>query len=166
MAPTSRFGLGWDVAGIVDAVGPDVTRWRIGDRVIGLRDLLRLTELGAADVLTDANDLGSTVRDIVPGGVDTVADAAVLGVGAHDALRGKGTFVALVAALVDAAHLTPRIATTVALTEARRGHEPAEQRGLRGKVALRPCARAETLTLDAGRRRTGRPARAPPPSPG
>lgn len=28
--------LGWDVAGVVDAVGPQVTAWRPGDRVLGM----------------------------------------------------------------------------------------------------------------------------------
>ena len=31
-------GLGWDVAGTVAAVGDDVTRWSVGDEVVGLRD--------------------------------------------------------------------------------------------------------------------------------
>ncbi|MFB4300424.1 NADP-dependent oxidoreductase [Actinomadura sp. NTSP31] len=33
-------GIGWDVAGTVEAVGPDVTRFAAGDPVIGLRDRL------------------------------------------------------------------------------------------------------------------------------
>lgn len=31
-------GLGWDVAGTVEAVGDDVTRWSVGDEVVGVRD--------------------------------------------------------------------------------------------------------------------------------
>jgi NADPH:quinone reductase len=31
-------GLGWDVAGTVEAVGEGVTRWSVGDEVVGLRD--------------------------------------------------------------------------------------------------------------------------------
>jgi NADPH2:quinone reductase len=33
-----RFTLGWDVAGTVDEIGPDVTGWRTGDPVLGLSD--------------------------------------------------------------------------------------------------------------------------------
>ena len=33
-------GLGWDVAGVVSDVGDGVTRFRPGERVIGLRDLI------------------------------------------------------------------------------------------------------------------------------
>ena len=31
-------GLGWDVAGTVEAVGEGVTRWSVGDEVVGVRD--------------------------------------------------------------------------------------------------------------------------------
>jgi NADPH:quinone reductase-like Zn-dependent oxidoreductase len=31
-------GLGWDVAGTVEAVGEGVTRWSVGDEVVGIRD--------------------------------------------------------------------------------------------------------------------------------
>ena len=33
-------GIGWDVAGTIDAIGPEVTAFAPGDRVIGLRDRL------------------------------------------------------------------------------------------------------------------------------
>ena len=33
-------GIGWDVAGVIDATGPDVTGLAVGDPVIGLRDRL------------------------------------------------------------------------------------------------------------------------------
>lgn len=39
-------GIGWDVAGQIDEVGPEVTAFAPGDRVIGLRDRLDLS-LGA-----------------------------------------------------------------------------------------------------------------------
>jgi NADPH:quinone reductase len=35
-----RYGLGWDVVGHVDATGSGTLRFRLGDAVIGLRDLL------------------------------------------------------------------------------------------------------------------------------
>lgn len=40
MAPQPAVGLGWDVSGVVDSVGAWVTRFQVGQRVIGLRDLL------------------------------------------------------------------------------------------------------------------------------
>ncbi|WP_308204183.1 alcohol dehydrogenase catalytic domain-containing protein [Mycolicibacterium llatzerense] len=30
------FGLGFDLAGVVAAVGPGVTRWQVGDQVFGM----------------------------------------------------------------------------------------------------------------------------------
>ncbi|MER7862848.1 NADP-dependent oxidoreductase [Amycolatopsis japonica] len=36
--PREVLGIGWDVAGTVDAVGDDVTGFAVGDSVIGLRD--------------------------------------------------------------------------------------------------------------------------------
>ena len=40
LGPHQDIGLGWDVAGIVDAIGGGVGRFAAGDEVIGLRDLL------------------------------------------------------------------------------------------------------------------------------
>ena len=40
MTRSAVVGLGWDVAGRIDAAGPDVAGFSIGDRVVGLRDLL------------------------------------------------------------------------------------------------------------------------------
>ncbi|WP_245922026.1 NADP-dependent oxidoreductase [Nocardia nova] len=40
MAPREVIGIGWDAAGIVDRVGPEVTTFAVGQRVVGLRDLL------------------------------------------------------------------------------------------------------------------------------
>jgi NADPH:quinone reductase-like Zn-dependent oxidoreductase len=40
LGPHQDIGLGWDVAGSVDAVGDGVGRFGVGDDVIGLRDLL------------------------------------------------------------------------------------------------------------------------------
>jgi NADPH:quinone reductase-like Zn-dependent oxidoreductase len=254
MPAMQEFGLGWDVAGRVDATGAGVTRFHSGQAVIGLRDLLfaagahaeyvvldscalapapttvaltqaaalplnaltadraldlaglqsgqtllvtgasggvggfviqlanvrglrtialarprdadRVHALGAAEVITSAGHLGAAVRGIFPGGVDAVIDAAVLGIEAHQALRGGGTFVALVAPfapppirgtrvavqevfadghrlaelskLVDDGTLTPRVAHTFPLDQARAAHELLERGGVGGRIVLTP----------------------------
>jgi NADPH:quinone reductase-like Zn-dependent oxidoreductase len=62
-------GIGWDVAGTVDAVGPDVTAFGPGDRVIGLRDRLDQSLGGYAEqVVLDAADVAPA-----PEGVDSAA---------------------------------------------------------------------------------------------
>jgi NADPH:quinone reductase-like Zn-dependent oxidoreductase len=126
------------------------------------RDLV--TGFGAADFVPRGEPLAEVVRSLVPGGVDAVIDAALLGVSAHDALRGGGTFVALVrpfappplrgtevivqevyadgprlaelSALVDAGHLSLRVAETLPLSAAARAHELIEASAVRGKVVL------------------------------
>src|SRR4026209_1370401 len=39
LAPADRYGLGWGVAGGVEAVGAEVRSHAVGDDVIGLRDV-------------------------------------------------------------------------------------------------------------------------------
>jgi NADPH:quinone reductase-like Zn-dependent oxidoreductase len=254
MPPMPQYGLGWDVAGHVDATGSGIVRFQSGDAVIGLRDLLfaggahaeyvvldesaiapaptsvpltdaatlplngltadraldlaglapgqtllitgasggvggfalqlaairglrtvalarphdadRVRALGASEVVTSSDDLGTAVRRIVPGGVDAVIDAAILGISAHQALRGAGTFVALVAPfapppiratrvvvqevfadgdrlaelskLVDDSALTLRVAKTFSLERAREAHELLESGGVGGRIILTP----------------------------
>ncbi len=256
VAPSDQLGLGWDVAGHVQETGPGARRFRVGDPVIGLRDLLfaggahadfvvldetalapapkyvplvdaatlplnaltadraldltglgrgrtllvtgasggvggfavqlaalrglrtvalarpddaeRVRSLGADEVVTSADDLGPAVRAIVPGGVDAVIDAAVLGITAHQALRGEGTFVALVrpfapppirgtrvlvqevfadgarlaelAALADAGVLTLRVAHTLTFDDAQTAHILLEKGGVRGRIVLTPSS--------------------------
>lgn len=254
MVAGPQVGLGWDVAGRVDAVGDRVRGVAPGDHVVGLRNLLfapgahadhvvldesavapapvsvpldeaatlplnaltadraldlaglapggtllvtgaaggvggfvlelaalrglrtvalarpgdedTVTDLGASEVVTNADGLGLAVRDVVPGGVDAVIDAAVLGIAAHDGLRDSGTFVALVApfapppirgtrvvvqevvadgarltelsALVDAGRLTLRVAARFPFVEASDAHRALEAGGVRGRVVLVP----------------------------
>jgi NADPH:quinone reductase len=120
----------------------------------------------AADVVTSSDDLGRTVRRLVPGGVDAVIDAAVLGITAHQALRSAGTFVALVARfapppirgtrvvvhevfadgnrltrlsrLVDDGALTLHVAHAFPLERAREAHELLEKGGVGGRIILTP----------------------------
>ena len=254
MPPMPQYGLGWDVAGHVDAIGSGTVRFQPADAVIGLRDLLfaggthaeyvvldesavapaptsvpltdaatlplngltadraldlaglapgqtllvtgasggvggfalqlaairglrtvalarphdadRVRALGASEVITSSDDLGAAVRRIVAGGVDAVIDAAILGITAHQALRGAGTFVALVAPfapppirgtrvvvqevfadgnrltelskLVDDGALTLRVARAFPLDQAREAHELLETGGVGGRIILTP----------------------------
>ena len=254
LPPADEVELGWDVAGVIDEVGPGVRRRAPGDTVIGLRDVLSaggaqaewvvldelatapaprsvslpvggtlpligltadralsltgllagqtllvtgaaggvgglllqlaairgirtvavaagtdektVRERGADEFVTRTDRLGEAVRDVVPGGVDAVVDAAVAGVTAHEALRGGGVFVSLVApfappplratrvvvqevwadggrltelaALVDAGVLTLRVADTIPLAGVARAHERLAAGGLRGRLVLVP----------------------------
>lgn len=134
--------------------------------VASAQDEALVRELGASDLVPRSETLAQPVRDVVPGGVDAVVDAAVLGIVAHEALRGGGTFVALVrpfapppirgtrvlvhesfadgarlaelSALVDAGHLTLRVAQQIPLAEAARAHERFAAGGLRGRLVLVP----------------------------
>ena len=122
----------------------------------------------ADDVVPRGERLAPAIRHVVPGGVDAVIDAAVLGVPAHEALRGGGTFVALVApfappplratrvvvaetaadggrltelaALVDAGRLTLRVAGTMPLEAVAEAHERVAAGGLDGRIVLLPTA--------------------------
>lgn len=66
-------GLGWDVAGTVDALGPEVTGCQPGDAVIGLSDRLALPlKAQAGYVVLDAGAVAA-----VPAGTDLVAAATL-----------------------------------------------------------------------------------------
>jgi NADPH:quinone reductase-like Zn-dependent oxidoreductase len=79
-------GIGWDVAGTVDAVGAGVTGYAAGDRVIGLRDRLDLP-IGtyAEQIVLDAADIA-----VAPDGVDPV-HAATLPLNGLTAVQGLDT---------------------------------------------------------------------------
>lgn len=61
MAAREVTGIGWDVAGEIDQLGPGVTAFTVGQRVIGLRDLLDVS-LGtyAEYVILDADAVTAT----------------------------------------------------------------------------------------------------------
>lgn len=66
-------GIGWDVAGVIDEVGPQTTRFTIGDRVIGLTGRLDVS-LGtyAEYVVLDADALAAAPERV------SAAEAATL----------------------------------------------------------------------------------------
>ncbi|NED10246.1 NADP-dependent oxidoreductase [Streptomyces sp. SID9124] len=255
MEPREVIGLGWDVAGRIDAVGPGVTTFAPGDPVIGIQDRLEvslgayaeyvvldagavapapegvspveaatlplnaLTAQQSLDLLEleDGNsllvtgaagavggyavelaalsgvavvgvaaesdepfvrkagarwfvprtaDLGPSVRELVPGGVDAALDAAVLGLPALGAVRNYGGFVSVVggaapvplrgievheqwvagdggalrrlASLAATGRLTTRVADTLPLEEAARAHRLLAEGGVRGRLVLVP----------------------------
>lgn len=112
------------------------------------------------------DDLSTAVRALVPGGVDGVVDAATVGLAALDAVRGGGSFVAVVpggaplplrgirvstvlvradaaqltavAKLTESGGLTLRVADTFPLEEAAQAHKRLAGGGLRGRLVLVP----------------------------
>jgi NADPH:quinone reductase-like Zn-dependent oxidoreductase len=74
-------GLGWDAAGVVDAVGPGVDGFAVGDRVAGLSDRLEVPSAGQAEfVVLDATavarcDLDPVEAATLPLNVLTAAQA-------------------------------------------------------------------------------------------
>lgn len=81
MPPMSRYGLGWDVAGQVDALGPGTTRFHVGDPVIGLRDLLFAGGAHAEYVVLDESCLAPAPTSV------PLTDAATLPLNALTADR-------------------------------------------------------------------------------
>ncbi|WP_433475365.1 NADP-dependent oxidoreductase [Spirillospora sp. CA-142024] len=66
-------GIGWDVAGTVDAVGTGVPRFAAGDEVIGLKDRLDVP-LGAyaEAVVLDADAVAPAPRSVAPAEASTI----------------------------------------------------------------------------------------------
>jgi NADPH:quinone reductase len=81
MPPMSQYGLGWDVAGHVDALGPGATRFPIGEPVIGLRDLLFADGAHAEYVVLDESAVAPAPTSV------PLADAATLPLNALTADR-------------------------------------------------------------------------------
>jgi NADPH:quinone reductase-like Zn-dependent oxidoreductase len=67
VAPHGPLAIGWDVSGIVDALGPGVDRFAEGDAVIGLRDLLSAPVGAQAEFLVlDADAIARAPRTASP----------------------------------------------------------------------------------------------------
>ncbi|MEW1638180.1 NADP-dependent oxidoreductase [Streptomyces sp. NPDC093801] len=73
MGPRETVGIGWDAAGTVDRLGPGVSGFAPGDRVIGLRDRLDVP-LGA---YADALVLDASALAPAPAGVSAEAAATL-----------------------------------------------------------------------------------------
>ncbi|WP_288491716.1 zinc-binding dehydrogenase [uncultured Acinetobacter sp.] len=80
--------LGIDAAGIVDAVGHDVTTWRKGDRVISLTNLWRWGGF-AEYVVVDANSISAIPEQL---DFNTAATIPCAGITAWQALYRKAPF--------------------------------------------------------------------------
>jgi len=73
MSTPGPVGIGWDLAGVIDAVGPGVDGLRAGDPVIGLRDLLTAPVGAQAEqVVLDADAVAPAPRGL------PIAEAATL----------------------------------------------------------------------------------------
>ncbi|MCX5115014.1 NADP-dependent oxidoreductase [Streptomyces sp. NBC_00378] len=82
MSPREVIGLGWDVAGRVDEVGPGVMTFSPGDRVIGVRDRLDLSLGTYAEFVV----LDATAVATAPAGLSAV-EAATLPLNGLTALQ-------------------------------------------------------------------------------
>ena len=73
MAASGDVGLGWDLAGVVDALGPGVDRFKAGDAVIGMRDLLT-APIGAQaeQVVLDTGAVAPAPRNVTPVEASTI----------------------------------------------------------------------------------------------
>jgi NADPH:quinone reductase-like Zn-dependent oxidoreductase len=73
MVPRPVVGIGWDVAGVIDEVGPDTTGFTVGDRVIGLSDRLDVSVGTYAEfVVLDADAVAAAPERV------SAAEAATL----------------------------------------------------------------------------------------
>jgi NADPH2:quinone reductase len=79
----SGYGLGWDVAGVVDALGDGVTGFAVGDRVVGMSDYFTTLVPAHADFVV----LDATAVTAIPDSMDFAA-AATLGLNALTAAQG------------------------------------------------------------------------------
>ena len=87
MVVNGAVGIGWDVAGEVDAVGPNVERFAVGDRVIGLRDLLSAPLGAQAEALVlDEAALGRAPNTVAPAEASTLPLNALTALQALDLL--------------------------------------------------------------------------------
>jgi len=69
----AQTGLGWDLAGTVDAVGPEVTGFAVGDQVIGILDRVGAPRGSFADhAIADAGQLAKAPANATPVEASTI----------------------------------------------------------------------------------------------
>ena len=67
MAASTQIGIGWDLAGVIDEVGPDVSQLTVGDPVIGMRDLLSApTGAQAEQIVLGTDAVARAPRSVSP----------------------------------------------------------------------------------------------------
>ena len=73
MAASGDVGLGWDLAGVVDALGPGADQFAAGDAVVGMRDLLTAPVGAQAEqVVLDTNAVALAPRSVTPVEASTI----------------------------------------------------------------------------------------------
>ena len=73
MAASADVGLGWDLAGVIDALGPGADQFAAGDAVVGMRDLLTAPVGAQAEqVVLDTNAVAPAPRDVTPVEASTI----------------------------------------------------------------------------------------------
>lgn len=164
-APLPR-GVGYDVAGIVDAVGPDLSEGApgVGDLVVGSADFARQPSAGAADVaILDAwapvpNGLAPVEAATLPMVVQTAAwtlQAMGVHAGATILVHGAGGMVghaAVQMALARGAHVLATAGSTYRDDLTRYGaHVTGYGAGMVERVRALPRGSHVDLVLDAAR---------------
>jgi NADPH:quinone reductase-like Zn-dependent oxidoreductase len=145
LADQPLIGLGWDVAGIVEAVGDGVDAFAPGDAVIGLRDLLSGPSAQAEVIVLDAGAIAAAPKTV------SLVEAATLplnGLTADGALRRSGAEAGDTLLVTGAAGAVGAFA--VELAAARGIHvvaaaAPADEPFLRGLGAAEFVARTDPL---------------------
>ncbi|WP_280242166.1 alcohol dehydrogenase catalytic domain-containing protein [Nocardia abscessus] len=96
-APRDRWGVGWDVAGTVDAIGAGVTEFTIGQAVIGISDRLDVSVGAQADyVVLEAGNVAPAPVSVSPVQAATLPLNGLTAVQALDALDLASTDTLLV----------------------------------------------------------------------
>ena len=73
MATSGDVGLGWDLAGVVDALGLEADQFAAGDAVVGMRDLLTAPVGAQAEqVVLDINAVAPAPRSVTPVEASTI----------------------------------------------------------------------------------------------
>jgi len=138
--------LGWDVSGVVEATGPDVTRLKKADEVYSRPDVARDGAYAEYIVVRESE------VSVKPKSIDHFHSAAIplAALTAWQSLfdsQGKRyayvfvqpnpTQLAEIAKLVDAEKIKSIVETILPLKEARKAHEQSQAGHTRGKIVLR-----------------------------